>query len=58
MTIANQLVQAMGGSIEVRSELKKGSEFCVTLPLEIGEAVQTTNIKTEVNLPSLRIFIC
>ncbi len=55
-TIANQLVQAMGGSIEVRSELKKGSEFCVTLPLEIGEAVQTTNIKTEVNLPSLRIL--
>ena len=28
-TIANQLVRAMGGSIEVRSELEKGSGFAL-----------------------------
>lgn len=34
MTITKYIVDAMGGSIEVKSELGKGSEFHVTLDLE------------------------
>ncbi len=35
LTIAKSLAEIMGGSIEVSSELGKGSEFTVTVPLSI-----------------------
>src|SRR5439155_805487 len=34
LSIARELVQAMGGTIEVVSRLGEGSTFCATLPLE------------------------
>lgn len=34
LSIVKRLVQMHGGTIEVRSELEKGSEFCLTLPLD------------------------
>jgi signal transduction histidine kinase len=36
--ITRQIVNAMGGHIEVRSELGKGSTFCVELPLRLRTA--------------------
>jgi len=38
LAICKNLVEMMNGSIEVRSELSKGSEFSFTLPLEIAES--------------------
>ena len=44
MAITKYIVDAMGGTIEVESELGKGSEFHVTLDLEIAEVQETDMI--------------
>ena len=33
LTIVKQLIELHGGTIEVKSELNKGSEFIITLPV-------------------------
>ena len=38
LTITSQLVEQMGGSIDVQSELGKGSRFGVTLTLPLGDS--------------------
>ena len=52
MAITQKIVQIMGGTIEVRSEIGKGTEFCVRLPLQIDE----TPMKEE-PLPNLNIMV-
>ena len=37
MAISDRIIKAMGGTITVRSELKKGTEFIVTLLLQYAE---------------------
>ncbi len=39
MPITKNLVELLGGDIEVKSEVGKGSEFVVTLPLRLASAV-------------------
>ncbi|MCB0581082.1 MAG: helix-turn-helix domain-containing protein [Phaeodactylibacter sp.] len=41
LALTKELVQLMGGEITVRSELGKGSEFTVTLPVTRKKAIQT-----------------
>ncbi len=38
LTITNRITQMMGGSINVESMLNKGTNFVITLPLEIDES--------------------
>ncbi len=47
MAIVQRLVEKMHGTIEVKSELGVGSEFIITLPFEIAEALETKNTKNE-----------
>ncbi len=39
LAIAKEIVQAHGGTIDVRSEVGKGSEFSFTIPLPVFEAI-------------------
>ncbi len=37
MTIAKNLIDLLGGTVKVTSELRKGSEFDITLPLKLDK---------------------
>ena len=37
LTIVNDLIKLMGGTLEVKSQLKKGSEFIFSIPFEIDQ---------------------
>lgn len=47
MPIAKYIVDIMGGSIEIESELQKGSEFHVTLDLKVVEGTETAKQQQE-----------
>ena len=55
-TIAHQLVEAMGGRIQVCSQLDKGSRFRVYLPLKPGQKPHNQPAPTT-QLPSMHILI-
>ncbi|MBC9250857.1 histidine kinase [Pseudomonas alcaligenes] len=55
-TIARQLTELMGGSIEVSSRLGEGSVFQVHLPLQAGEANGPRLPQAGLELPPLRIL--
>lgn len=44
LTIAKELVEKMGGKIEVKSECGKGSQFSFTLPLHLWDLTQTKTL--------------
>ncbi|WP_368759020.1 MHYT domain-containing protein [Pseudomonas aeruginosa] len=57
-TIARQLVELMDGELEVESQLGKGSNFHVWLPLSVGKATSRKDVSTEtLLLPPLRILV-
>lgn len=47
LSIAAQLIDLMGGAIEVCSEAGRGSEFIVTLPVELMQPVVTSSTQIE-----------
>ncbi|MBB1295235.1 MULTISPECIES: MHYT domain-containing protein [unclassified Pseudoalteromonas] len=57
-TISKQLVELMGGIINVVSEEDKGSCFYFSLPLEVGDETQVNYFdKLHTQLPKLRILV-
>ena len=63
LTISKQLTKLLGGDIQVKSELGKGSEFLFTLPFTIAEqqlindsAGQKNPLPAKVDLPKLTDF--
>jgi PAS domain S-box-containing protein len=56
-TISRQLVEKMGGRIEVESELGQGSSFHIWLPLPTGHAVLPMDEAAGTQLPPLRLLI-
>lgn len=54
LSIARDLVDAMGGRIEVESEVGRGSSFTIFLPLEAATAASTNG---EEDRPKGRVFI-
>ncbi|MBV2210323.1 MAG: PAS domain S-box protein [Thermomonas sp.] len=55
-TIALQLVELMGGTITVKSQLGEGSTFFLELPIPLGEAVAPLAPAAHFTLPPLRIL--
>ena len=49
LSIVRSLVQKMGGSIEVQSELGKGTEFVVLLPLDRVAEIEDENLSLDVD---------
>jgi PAS domain S-box-containing protein len=57
-TISKQLVELMGGSIDLISEVGKGSCFYFTLPLDIGDDTKIDHFDgLHTQLPPLRILV-
>jgi signal transduction histidine kinase/DNA-binding response OmpR family regulator len=56
LTISKQLIELMGGSIEVESTLGKGSRFICRLPLEVDFAPQAQQLPPA-DLSGLRVLI-
>ena len=59
LAISSNLVQLLGGKLEVRSELGKGSEFFFTIPMKITEAPENSGCGCEgtVDFTSKRVLI-
>ncbi|HRK39420.1 MAG TPA: ATP-binding protein [Burkholderiaceae bacterium] len=52
LTISARLVELMGGHLQVRSQLGKGSTFWFELPLPVGQAPEVDTREQMANLPT------
>jgi signal transduction histidine kinase/CheY-like chemotaxis protein len=57
LTIASQLVQLMGGQLELKSETGMGSVFQFTLPLTLAEALIPGRSISQSNLHGLAVLV-
>ncbi len=57
LTISSRLVDAMGGTIAVKSKVGKGSTFTVMLPLEIADDVERISHEPRQSLYSNRVLV-
>lgn len=60
MTITKKLIDEMGGSIQIESELNKGSVFTVVLPLEIAKSPKNKEEERDeaiVNIVGKRVLL-
>ncbi len=55
MAITKNLVEMMGGSIKVESELEKGTEYLITIPFEIADAEETEENSKEAKIPFVEL---
>ena len=50
MSIAKKLVDQMNGTIEMESQVGKGSVFCITLPIRLDETWNAQTVEEEENV--------
>ncbi|WP_191601107.1 MHYT domain-containing protein [Marinomonas algicola] len=56
-TISKQLIELMGGSINVSSQLGVGSEFILSIPLKPSEKTLSIDKKVTISLPPLKVLV-
>ncbi|MRT92450.1 ATP-binding protein [Ancylomarina sp. 16SWW S1-10-2] len=49
LSISRRLARMLGGELNVNSELDKGSEFCLDLPINKGEAIVESSVFKSIN---------
>ena len=49
LSISRRLARMLGGELNVNSELDKGSEFCLDLPIKKGEAIIESSVFKSIN---------
>ncbi len=58
LSISNRLVQMMGSNIQLESELGKGSTFSFSIPLALGEDMETAAEETrEISFAGCRVLV-
>jgi two-component system sensor histidine kinase/response regulator len=57
LAITAQLVERMKGSVELRSEVGRGSTFTVRLPLELREHAEASAVLPRAQLSDLRVLV-
>lgn len=57
LTISKQLVELMGGAIEVQSRPGQGSQFIFTLPFSVVEGEAAAHEADLVTMPALRVLV-
>ncbi|RZT92336.1 phospho-acceptor domain-containing protein [Ancylomarina subtilis] len=49
LSISRRLARMLGGDLTVNSELDKGSEFCLDLPIEMGEVITDESVLKQIS---------
>ncbi len=57
LSISNRLVQMMGSNIQVESEPGRGSMFCFTISLKLGESEEREAHREEVSFDGCRVLV-
>lgn len=57
LSISSRLIQMMGSCIELDSEPGEGSTFSFSLPIELGENMETEEQKKEISFDGCRVLV-